>query len=43
MSMEEKRNVILNIYNDTKQVYTEKEILSLATKAGVNATREYCY
>lgn len=37
MSMEEKRKVILGIYHETKLVYTEKEILALATKAGVNA------
>eukprot|EP00591_Stephanopyxis_turris_P014503 CAMPEP_0195539778 /NCGR_PEP_ID=MMETSP0794_2-20130614/50232_1 /TAXON_ID=515487 /ORGANISM="Stephanopyxis turris, Strain CCMP 815" /LENGTH=213 /DNA_ID=CAMNT_0040673827 /DNA_START=123 /DNA_END=764 /DNA_ORIENTATION=+ len=36
MSAEEKRSVILKIYHTTKQVYTEKEIVSLATKAGVN-------
>ena len=37
MSAEEKRKVILGIYHSTKAVYTEKEILALATKAGVNA------
>uniref|UniRef100_A0A6S9AKJ2 Meiotic nuclear division protein 1 homolog n=1 Tax=Ditylum brightwellii TaxID=49249 RepID=A0A6S9AKJ2_9STRA len=37
MSAEEKRQVVLGIYHKTKSVYTEKEILSLATKAGVNA------
>ena len=37
MSAEEKRNVILNIYHSEKSVYTEKEILALAVKAGVNA------
>jgi len=37
MSAEEKRKVILDIYHSTKTVYTEKEILALATKAGVNA------
>ena len=37
MSAEEKRKVILNIYHTTKQVYTEKEIVTLASKAGVNA------
>ena len=36
MSAEEKRKAILNIYHKTKQVYTEKEIIALATKAGVN-------
>jgi len=36
MSAEEKRKTILNIYHKTKQVYTEKEIIALATKAGVN-------
>lgn len=36
MSMEEKRKCVLDIYHRTKQVYTEKEIISLATKAGVN-------
>lgn len=37
MSVDEKRKVILDIYHKTKAVYTEKEIISLATKAGVNA------
>lgn len=37
MSAEEKRQVVLGIYHKTKQVYTEKEILALASKAGVNA------
>eukprot|EP00977_Amphora_coffeiformis_P011135 scaffold2657_cov89-Amphora_coffeaeformis.AAC.29 len=36
MSMEEKRKVVLDIYHQTKSVYTEKEILALAVKAGVN-------
>lgn len=37
MSAEEKRKTILGIYHSTKQVYIEKEILALASKAGVNA------
>jgi hypothetical protein len=37
MSKEEKRKIVLEIYHKTKQVYTEKEILTLASKAGVNA------
>mmetsp|Transcript_4471 Transcript_4471/g.8585 ORF Transcript_4471/g.8585 Transcript_4471/m.8585 type:complete len:208 (-) Transcript_4471:263-886(-) len=37
MSQEEKRKAILDIYHQTKQVYTEKEICVLAVKAGVNA------
>jgi len=37
MSAEEKRKVILALYHQTKSVYTEKEIIALATKAGVNA------
>jgi len=37
MSAEEKRKVILDIYHKSKDVYTEKEIITLATKAGVNA------
>ncbi len=37
MSAEEKRKAILAIYHTSKDVYTEKEIVSLATKAGVNA------
>jgi len=37
MSAEEKRKVVLGVYHKTKEVYTEKEILALATKAGVNA------
>ena len=36
MSAEEKRKCILGIYHKTKLVYTEKEIIALATKAGVN-------
>ena len=37
MSMEEKRKAVLAIYHQTKSVYTEKEILNLAAKAGVNS------
>jgi len=37
MSAEEKRKVILGIYHKDQQVYTEKEILSLAAKAGISA------
>ena len=37
MSADEKRKVIVGIYHSSKDVYTEKEIVSLATKAGVNA------
>lgn len=37
MSTEEKRKVILDIYHNSKDVYTEKEICALATKAGVNS------
>ena len=37
MSAEEKRQTILGIYHSTKSVYTEKEIQTLAAKAGVNA------
>jgi hypothetical protein len=37
MSAEEKRKVILDIYHKSKSVYVEKEILTLAAKAGVNA------
>ena len=37
MSMDEKRKAILEIYHKTKLVYTEKEIIQLATKAGVNS------
>mmetsp|Transcript_16862 Transcript_16862/g.26319 ORF Transcript_16862/g.26319 Transcript_16862/m.26319 type:complete len:212 (-) Transcript_16862:118-753(-) len=37
MSQEEKRKVLLKIYHESKQVYTEKEIIALATKAGINA------
>ena len=36
MSTEEKRQIILGIYHKTKDVYTEKEIIALASKAGVN-------
>jgi hypothetical protein len=36
MSAEEKRKTILDVYHKTKQVYTEKEILTLCAKAGVN-------
>lgn len=37
MSADEKRKVILDIYHKSKAVYTEKEIITLAAKAGVNA------
>jgi hypothetical protein len=37
MSADEKRQTILDIYHKTKMVYTEKEIVVLATKAGVNS------
>lgn len=37
MSAEEKRQIILKIYHTSKEVYTEKEIIALASKAGVNA------
>jgi hypothetical protein len=37
MSGEEKRKVVLDLYHRTKTVFTEKEILTAATKAGVNA------
>ena len=37
MSADEKRKVILDIYHKSQSVYTEKEILTLASKAGVNA------
>lgn len=37
MSADEKRKVILDLYHATKSVYTEKEIITLASKAGVNA------
>ena len=35
MSKDEKCNTILGIYHKTKSVYTEKEIIALATKEGV--------
>ena len=38
MSMDEKRKAILDIYHSSQSVYTEKEILALAAKAGVNAS-----
>ena len=38
MSMDEKRKAILVIYHSNQSVYTEKEILALAAKAGVNAS-----
>lgn len=37
MSAEEKRKTILDIYHKTKEVYTEKEIIALAIKAGVTS------
>ncbi|OEU22823.1 meiotic nuclear division protein 1 [Fragilariopsis cylindrus CCMP1102] len=37
MNVEEKRKVIMGIYHKDQQVYTEKEILSVVAKAGVNA------
>ena len=40
MSAEEKRQTILGVYHKMKQVYTEKEILALASKAGVNANTQ---
>eukprot|EP00579_Thalassiosira_antarctica_P000968 CAMPEP_0201866866 /NCGR_PEP_ID=MMETSP0902-20130614/1299_1 /ASSEMBLY_ACC=CAM_ASM_000551 /TAXON_ID=420261 /ORGANISM="Thalassiosira antarctica, Strain CCMP982" /LENGTH=213 /DNA_ID=CAMNT_0048391915 /DNA_START=127 /DNA_END=768 /DNA_ORIENTATION=- len=36
MSADEKSEAILGVYHSTKEVYTEKEIISLAAKAGVN-------
>eukprot|EP01082_Thalassiosira_pseudonana_P015395 g13651.t1 g13651 contig9:132329-133411(-) len=36
MSADEKRQTILKIYHGNKEVYTEKEIVALASKAGVN-------
>ncbi|KAL7551373.1 hypothetical protein ACHAWF_014572 [Thalassiosira exigua] len=36
MSLEEKRQAVLGVYHRTKEVYTEKEIVALAAKAGVN-------
>ncbi len=36
MSAQEKKDAILGIYKSTKEVYTEKEIIALAAKAGVN-------
>lgn len=39
MSADEKRQTILGIYHRTKEVYTEKEIIALAAKAGVNQNR----
>lgn len=36
MSADEKRQAILGVYHRSKEVYTEKEIISLAAKAGVN-------
>lgn len=35
MSLEDKRNTLLGIYHETKQVYTEKEIVALGSKAGI--------
>lgn len=37
MSKEEKCKAVLGIYHSTKEVYTEKEIVQLASKAGVNS------
>jgi hypothetical protein len=36
MSADEKRQTILKLYHASKEVYTEKEIVALAAKAGVN-------
>eukprot|EP00578_Thalassiosira_sp_NH16_P023289 CAMPEP_0181094404 /NCGR_PEP_ID=MMETSP1071-20121207/9974_1 /TAXON_ID=35127 /ORGANISM="Thalassiosira sp., Strain NH16" /LENGTH=213 /DNA_ID=CAMNT_0023176729 /DNA_START=157 /DNA_END=798 /DNA_ORIENTATION=- len=36
MSADEKRQAILGVYHRTKEVYTEKEIIALAAKEGVN-------
>ena len=35
MSKEEKRQAVLSIYHTTKQVYTENEIIKLASKEGI--------
>jgi hypothetical protein len=37
MSADDKKKIILDIYHKTKQAFTEKEIVALAAKAGVNA------
>jgi len=37
MSAEEKRKVLLSVYHKSKQVYTEKEILALGAKEGINS------
>lgn len=37
MSKEEKCKAVLGIYHNNKEVYTEKEIVQLASKAGVNS------
>jgi hypothetical protein len=42
MSAEEKRKAVLAIYHASKSVYTEKEILILAAKAGVNSNTYVC-
>lgn len=42
MSAEEKRKAVLDIYHRTKSVFTEKEIIAAATKAGVNANTYVC-
>ena len=37
MSAEEKRACLLSLYHATKDVYTEKEVQSLGTKAGISS------
>ena len=37
MSAREKRQTILAVYHNSKEVFTEKEVVSLAAKQGVNA------
>mgnify|MGYP005850473051 CR=1 FL=1 len=36
MTKDEKKDTILKIYHTTKSVFTEKEIITLATKEGIN-------
>ena len=35
MSLDDKRNTLLALYHETKQVFTEREIVALGTKAGI--------
>ena len=37
MSADEKKTMLLNLYHATKDVYTEKEVQSIGSKAGISS------